>query len=232
MNNFDTYANLVFVTKNGMIKKTPVNEFKAQRYSKLICAMKVKDDDEVVDVKTSYETDEVIITTSSGYYNRYSLDVVAASKVKAQGIKAIAIKDDKVADFTVIHSTNDQLLLITDNGNMKRIKSDELPMTTRATKGNRLFKLVKSRNIQICKTYMCKVYDSLMLYDGEMNVINVKDVPIMSREATFSSVHNTDKHFFSFLDSDNGIEKVKYIDYPEGYKVDNEDDFTQMNIFE
>ena len=115
---------------------------------------------------------------------------------------------------------------------MKRIKSDELPMTTRATKGNRLFKLVKSRNIHIFKTYMCKVYDSLMLYDGEMNVINVKDVPIMSREATFSSVHNTDKHFFSFLDSDNGIEKVKYIDYPEGYKVDNEDDFTQMNIFE
>ena len=232
VNNFDTYANLVFVTKNGMIKKTPVNEFKAQRYSKLICAMKVKDDDEVVGVKTSYETDEVIITTSSGYYNRYSLDVVAASKVKAQGIKAIAIKDDKVADFSVIHSTNDQLLLITDNGNMKRIKSDELPMTTRATKGNRLFKLVKSRNIHIFKTYMCKVYDSLMLYDGEMNVINVKDVPIMSREATFSSVHNTDKHFFSFLDSDNGIEKVKYIDYPEGYKVDNEDDFTQMNIFE
>lgn len=60
--NFDTKMTIVIGTRNGMIKKTNLEEFKSSRYSKPICCMKLKDNDKVIDAFVSNKSDIFIST--------------------------------------------------------------------------------------------------------------------------------------------------------------------------
>lgn len=228
--NFDTYANIITVSKNGMIKKTAVKDYQVQRYSKVLSAMKLKDDDELIKAKVAYQDNDVMIMTKNGYYNLYSLEIISAVGLKSQGVKAITVKDDEVSDFVVINKESQDIMLINNEGGMKRIHLNELVMTSRATKGNRLFKIIKTRSIELYRLFNCKSYDNLIIYDGDRKIISCKDVPFMNVEATFSNPIEINKDFFfAFLDSDNGIEDVSIIDFPDDY-LNIEEDFEQIKI--
>ena len=227
--NFETYCYITLVTKQGMLKKTFVNDFKIQRYSKVSTAIKLKDDDELIAAKLAYANDEVVIMSKSGYYNRYSLDIVAATGTKSQGIKGIAVKEDEVANFVIISDKSENLLVINDNGGFKRIKSEELAMTSRAVKGNRLFKAMKTKTLNIVDGYSVKPYDSLMIYNQEMINLDAKDVPIMSVEATFSNTLSFKENYFILNNKNHGIEVAEIIDFPGDFNSKDEN-VEQLNL--
>ena len=113
---------------------------------------------------------------------------------------------------------------------MKRIKLDDLEMTNRATKGNRVFKLIKSKEINVTSSYLCKPYETLIVYDKEMKRISCKDISLMGLDATFSKTSEFSKDYFAFVDRDYGIETVRIVDFPQEYKQESE--IVQLNIFE
>lgn len=227
--NFDTYAFITMVTKQGMLKKTLLPDFKIQRYSKVSTAMKLKDDDELIGAAVAYANEDVIVISKLGYYNRYNLDVVNQTGTRSQGIKGIAVKEDEVSSFVIVHDTSENLLLINDIGGFKRIKNEELSLTSRAAKGNRLYKAMKTKNLNIIAGYMVKPYDSLMIYNDELISLDAKDVPIMATDATFSSVMTFKENYFIINAKNHGIETADIVDFPGDFST-REVNVEQLNL--
>jgi DNA gyrase subunit A len=117
--------NLVIITKNGVIKKTPLKEFNNIRRSGLI-AITLRKNDEVWRVKKTTGKDEIAIATLKGQIIRFNEKDVRVMGRQASGVRGISIrKGDRVADATVISKEDlnkAHLLLMTENGYGKRIE--------------------------------------------------------------------------------------------------------------
>ena len=105
VSDFDEEKYITSFSKNGMIKRTLLSEFKAQRYSKPIKMMNLKDDDEIVNVTDSSDS-EIFIATSCGYGLWYDVSEVPVVGIKAAGVKSINLKDDYVVEYYLMLVVN------------------------------------------------------------------------------------------------------------------------------
>ena len=227
---FDTHAYVTLLSKNGLIKKTLIGDLKVQRYSKVLKVMNIAEDDMIVDVKVTLAHDDIIVVTKDGFYNRYSSDVIAASLPKAKGIKAIALKDDEAQSLVSVSDDLDNVLVITEEGQMKRIKLNELAMTSRATKGSRVAKALRSRSIKIKRAMAISSIDHLVIFDGERKVIAASAIAIMSKDATYSSPIEINSPFFIISSKDSGIPIVPYIEMPKEM-IEEKTEIEQLDLF-
>ena len=225
---FNSYAFITTVSKNGLIKKTPLSDFKLQRYSKVVMAMNLAQDDELVKALITYEGEEVIVTTAHGYYNRYSLAVVSPTSLKSKGIIAISCKGDEVSGFITYDDDKDYLLLINNFNQMKRLKISDIPYTNRATKGKLLFKPLKTKKTLLSKVLKVRSLDDLLIYDEDTLTLSSKDIAIMGMDATFSEPLKLKDINFIINESDT-LSKAKIVDFP---KEDKEEVYEQLNIFD
>ena len=85
---FDNNREITIFTKNGMTKKSMLEDFKVQRYTKSMSYIKLKDDDEVIHVTIS-NSNEVFVATKSGYGLWYDASEIPVVGVKAAGVKSI-----------------------------------------------------------------------------------------------------------------------------------------------
>lgn len=92
---FDREVYITAFSKNGMIKRTLLKDFRVQRYSKPMKMMNLKDGDELINV-TNSSANNVFIATYNGYGLWYDVSEVPVVGVKAAGVKAISLKDDYV----------------------------------------------------------------------------------------------------------------------------------------
>ncbi|MDG5470422.1 DNA topoisomerase IV subunit A [Jeotgalibacillus sp. ET6] len=143
---------LIFITKNGMIKKSSFALYQAQRFSRTFVALNVKIDDELLDVLHTDGTSEVFIATSLGYGLRFNEKDVTPVGQRAAGVKAINLKEDDHVVRGLKVSERDQLLMVTQRGAVKKMKLSEFEMATRANRGLLMLKELKKnphRVIQI-----------------------------------------------------------------------------------
>ena len=226
--NFNTYAFITMLTKNGMIKRTPVSDFKLQRYSKVVQAIGLGKGDELIAAGITYDDQKVIIVSKNGYYNHYALDTVAPTGTKAKGVIAINVKGDEAAGMITYQDSGDYLLLFNDNGQCKRLRLSDLTMTNRATKGRLLFKPYKTKQVLITAIIKGRSYDTLIIYDNEIKKLGVKDIPISNTENTFSEPITINQPCFILSDRNFGIDEAEIIDFPQNK---DDDGYEQLNIF-
>ncbi|MBQ2510125.1 MAG: DNA topoisomerase IV subunit A, partial [Erysipelotrichaceae bacterium] len=81
--NFETFAFVVTVTRNGMIKKTSLPRMVIERTSKAVPCMKLKANDELVSVCVAYQNDDLILVSADGFCNKYSLEILSDLAMKA-----------------------------------------------------------------------------------------------------------------------------------------------------
>ncbi|MEH7372422.1 MULTISPECIES: DNA topoisomerase IV subunit A [Priestia] len=146
---------LLFFTKNGMVKKSELLQYKAQRYSKALVAVNLKGDDEVVDV---YQTDgkkQVFIATRSGYGLRFREEEINIVGTRASGVKGINLKDDDYVVSGVIFDEDEalstELFIATQRGAVKKTKITEFEESARAKRGLVMVRELKSNPHQIAK---------------------------------------------------------------------------------
>lgn len=139
---------LFFFTKYGMVKRSSLAEFKVQRYSKPIVGVKLKDlTDEVVDVHLTNGKKKVILITNQSFTLCFDEEEVSNMGLKAAGVKGINLKD---RDFLVAGITVDQLSTIaelhlhTQRGADKKIDGSQLVKTSRAKRGVKVLKELKT----------------------------------------------------------------------------------------
>lgn len=178
----DTNAKyILFVTKNGVIKKTSLDEYTKTKKKTGIAAIGLKEGDTLASVGLCSDED-LILLTHEGMGIKISLKEIPTSSRTAMGIKGITLKEDDyvVAALPVRHTT-DQLAIFAESGLGKKIKLEELPVQKRAGKGLMVYKPTSSSGKIVCGTL---VEDSdMILLVGPLNsiCISAKDIPLLSR---------------------------------------------------
>ena len=175
------------VTKNGMIKKMRLKEFAVSRYSKPITMFKLKDDDEVVSVSNNSGKDTVIVT-NSGYALRFNTDEIPEFGLKAGGVKAIKLSDDAVSSAFVISENKEYLAIFTDKNTAKRIKVEDIEMSSRAKKGSLIIKSPKSKKYSIFKAFNISSKSIVGIVDGSIGYLKSSDINIMDKQSVGSVI--------------------------------------------
>lgn len=131
----DSTKYLVFVTLNGIVKRTLLEEFQQIRSGGKI-AISLKDDDQLISVRKSTGNNEVIIGASNGRMVRFNEGEIRSMGRTAAGVKGIELDGSKVVGAEVI-SSNEMILIVTENGYGKQTPIDEYRLTHRGSKGVR-----------------------------------------------------------------------------------------------
>lgn len=179
---FEDSKYITTFTKNGMVKKTKLSEFNVTRYSKPMCCMKLKEDDELIGVSIDNYSD-VFITTRLGYALRFKSEEIPVLGIKASGVKAINLKNDIVVSASIFNVT-DYVVVITSNGTGKRVKLQEFEMSSRAKRGTLLVRDVKTNPYHILKTFITTSKNLSIIVKNDFINIKTTELPIVDRLST------------------------------------------------
>jgi len=125
---------IVFVTRNGLIKRTALSAFSRPRPSGLK-ALSIEENDSLVSVMHARGTEDVVIGTADGMAIRFEQKEARAMGRTAYGVKGITLEPgDQVVGAELVHSAS-TLLTVTENGYGKRTAIDEYRRTHRGGKG-------------------------------------------------------------------------------------------------
>ena len=185
---FELNKNIIITSKNGMIKRSKLSDFKLTRYSKPASCMKLKDSDEVIDAYIE-SNPCVFLTTNSCYGLSFPVSDIPLVGVKASGVKAIMLKDDYLVssnDFD--YNSQEFISIITDKGSAKRVRLSEFPISSRARRGLLLLREVKTNPYQILKTFIIGSKEHIGIKTSEIDILKVTELPIMDRYSTGSQI--------------------------------------------
>lgn len=170
-------------TKHGIVKKTPISEFKNLRKNGLI-AISLKDGDELLKVKNTYGDANIMVVTQNGYAVKFNEKNVRSMGRTASGVRAINLKDDDIAVCMDIAVDGEELLVISENGYGKRTPISQYKLQNRGGVGLITYK-ISDKTGKLAGATICKVDDELMLVNssGVAIRINVSDISVTSRSA-------------------------------------------------
>ena len=177
---FEEEKYITIFTKNGMVKRTKLSEFKALRYSKPIVAIKLKDDDLVTNI-TDLDYKYTMIVTSNGYSLVFKTEEIPVVGLKTSGVKSIGLKNDEVVSGNIYNDDFEYLTLITDKGTGKRIKLNEFNISTRARRGDRIIKDIKTNPYHIIKALIINYKETLNIktskdeFDLKLTELSISD---------------------------------------------------------
>ena len=163
---------LVFVTRQGLVKRTKEAEFKNIRQNGLI-ALKLREGDELINVFLTSGNEEIIIGTKFGYSVRFKEDTIRSMSRMAAGVKGVTLRDgDQVVGAAAI--TEDQeVLIITEKGYGKRTSATEYPTKGRGGKG------IKTANITDKNGNLA----GIVTVSGDEDIMVITDTGVIIRTA-------------------------------------------------
>ena len=183
--NKETYVTIF--SRDGMVKRTKLADFKVNRYNKPINCMKLKDKDIVVSV-TDKQGSEVFITTHQGYGLRYKLDEIPVIGTKGSGVKSIKLTNDFVVSGNIVNG-EDYISFITSKGTGKRVKLVDFDVTSRARKGVLVIRDVKTNPYYIINAFVVPTKNNIGLKSKDnIEYLKLTDLPIVDRYSTGSSI--------------------------------------------
>lgn len=147
---FDETAHCLFVTRQGMVKRSKLSDYNAQRKSKPLQGVRLKADDEVLYAAVSTGEKQLFLATRNGFGLWFTEDDVPVVGVRAAGVKAINLKDDDVVAGAIAFTQAPNIVLLTQRGALKKMRlSDQFQVTNRALRGQQLLRDLKSKPHQV-----------------------------------------------------------------------------------
>ncbi len=173
---------LFFVTKNGLVKKTPLSLFKNVRQNGLL-AIRLKRGDFLVSCKKTTGEDEIILATKDGKAIRFKEKEVRPMGREASGILGIKLaKDDEVVAMEVLRVKKANLVVVSENGFGKRIELESLKTQGRGGKGI-LISRVNQKTGKLSALLLVGQESDLILISKKGKVLKTKiaSLPKLSR---------------------------------------------------
>ncbi|QIZ08794.1 DNA topoisomerase IV subunit A [Priestia megaterium] len=193
---FEANLFLVFVTKNGMVKKTELKQYKAQRYSKPLVGINLKDDDQVTDVHITDGTKELFLITHLGYSLWFHEEEISIVGARAAGVKGMNLKEnDYVIGGKIIHpDSNETIVIATQRGAVKRMKMKEFEKATRAKRGVVILRELKSNPHRITGFVIANEQDIIYLQTekGHIETLHTVDIHFSDRYSNGSFILDED----------------------------------------
>ncbi len=176
---------LIFCTKNGVIKKTPVEAFSRPRANG-INAITIRENDQLLEVKLTNGSNDILIANKNGRAIRFPESKVRSMGRTAAGVRGITLdeKDDYVVGMICVDPTNEEetIFVVSEKGNGKRSAIDDYRQTNRGGKGVKTMNITeKTGSLVAIKSVMSE--DDLMITCKSGIVIRtpVKDIRVMGR---------------------------------------------------
>ena len=171
----------IFITKNGMFKKTFLSEYMNAKRNAGIAATKVREDD-ILKKVIFQDNEEMIIITKKGMSIRFDTKSIGAIGRLALGVKGINLaEDDEVVAALPIHKDTDTVGIFTSNGLGKKIALKEFASQTRGGKGTIVYK--PTGNETVVGAAMLSDDDNILLAGNNSICISATDVPILGKSA-------------------------------------------------
>lgn len=165
---------LIAVTKNGTIKKTALSEFDTNRKTGLI-AITLKDGDELVGIKQTTGSDNVIIITKNGKCICFSEDDVRPMGRIAGGVRAIKLEDDDEVVSMELVQPHEELLVVTTKGYGKRTPVEDYKIQARGGKGLLTYDKAKFKKTgHLVGATVVDDSDEIFLINSEGIIIRIK----------------------------------------------------------
>lgn len=161
---------LIFATKNGIIKKTELIQYKNIR-STGIRAINLNDDDELMEVSLTDGNKEIILGASNGKAVRFNESLVRASKRAATGVSGIKVAaGEKLIGMCIVNAENDEIIVLTSNGFGKRTSVEAFKSKGRNGKGVKFMNLTDKNGIPVCLKPVTGDDDLIVVTDKGMIV--------------------------------------------------------------
>tara|TARA_S200000501_G_scaffold63945_3_gene54852 strand:- start:18004 stop:20289 length:2286 start_codon:yes stop_codon:yes gene_type:complete len=182
LRDFEQDAYLIMTTRSGIIKKTKLEEYSRPRANGII-AINLKSNDELIAVRTSSGSDEILISTKLGQAIRFNEDKVRSVGRNSMGVKGISLKsDDFVVSSEVIKDSKTQILTITENGFGKRTEVEKYRLTSRGGKGVTTLKITEKTGKIVNAFQVDNETDVILLSSvGKANRLKASEISIIGR---------------------------------------------------
>ena len=174
-------AYVLFVTKNGLVKKTSLEEYVKTKKKTGIAAITIKDGDELAAVSL-VKGEQLILVTKNGMAIRFDSKEVSPTSRATSGVKGINLgADDEIVAAIPVRNTNDKLAIFVNGGYCKKFGLDELPLQKRAGKGLMCYKPTDTTGKVVAATLVEDSDCVLILGDKSSICIEASEIPNLGR---------------------------------------------------
>jgi len=157
---------LLFATKNGVVKKTKLEAYNTNLRADGIIAIKMREGDELVGVRHSSGTDDVLMVSRVGQAIRFAEKDVRSMGRDASGVQGMRLRsDDEVISINIAHNDAD-LLVVTENGYGKRTRIDEYPRKGRGGMGVKTVQLTEAKGKLAGARVVREGYQVMLISNG------------------------------------------------------------------
>lgn len=180
----DTAAKYVlFTTKNGIMKKTALDEYIKTKKKTGIAAITIKENDSLANVCLVNDED-IIVVTKNGYVLEFDSKEVTTTGRTTMGMKAIVLgKDDEVIATLPVHNKEDSLAIFTEKGMGKKVSSKEIVKQSKSCKGLFYYKPTEITGNVAAATLVENEDNILVIGQTNSICVNAKDIPEQGRTA-------------------------------------------------
>ena len=173
---------VLFFTKQGLVKKTKLEEYINIKKATGIQAIKIKDGDEIANV-TFVKDEELLVVTKHGYAIRFtSSDITPIGRVAA-GVKSIKLEpeDEVIVGLPINPNTHKDLAIFSKNGLSKKTSISEYPVQGRAGRGILTYK-PNAQTGEVVAAVLVNDNNNLLLSGTPSSIcISASDIPELSR---------------------------------------------------
>ena len=172
---------LTFITKRGLVKRTAREEFDNIR-SNGKKAIILKDDDELIAVRKTDGTKEIIIGASNGKLVRFDENEVRVMGRGSSGVKGIDLKDDETVIGAEVVEPNAEVLIVTEKGYGKKTPIEEYRLTHRGSKGVKTLNITEKNGVLVSLRTVYEDEDLIIITDSGMTIrISISQISTLSR---------------------------------------------------
>lgn len=181
---YDPDLNFLMVTEKGLIKRTPFKDYKNIRKSGII-AIKLNEDDKLIDVHLTKNNEDVILVTKKGLSIRFNEEQVRKSGRNSMGVKSIDLADDDIVVSSDLVVEDKYLLVISENGYGKLTEIDKYRPQNRGGKGLLTYKITNKTG-DVASAAVVEKEDDVMIIANSGIIIRIltEDISIQGRNTS------------------------------------------------
>ena len=190
----DTDAQYVlFTTKNGLTKKTALDEYVKTKKKTGLAAITIREDDELVSVNL-IKDEPIIIVTKNGMAIKFNSNEIGATSRTTSGVKGVNLGDgDEVVSTLVLRNTNDSLAIFSEKGLGKKFDLSELPLQKRAGKGLTCYK-ASATSGNVAAAALISDEDSILICGDKTSIcVSATEVPSLGRVSVGNQLIKSNK---------------------------------------
>ncbi len=152
-------------TKNGQVKRSLLSDYAVSRYSKSIKTMNLKNDDEMIHASLTTSDKEILLSSYLSYSIRFDIEEIPVTGVKTGGVKGMNLKENDllVSVNTINKEKNQDLIVITHRGAVKRMSANEIEISSRAKRGVLTLKELKANPHRIFAVIAVDNHDKIKI---------------------------------------------------------------------